>query len=96
MEGEQNPSGGGGEERVRTHPEKNGKRKGENGKLLHTPSALRARPPDSEGQSVTIASNILPLRQGEYHEVGRGYDNPDSTQTTTQTNNYKMLNIDYN
>ena len=25
----------------------------------------------------------------------RGYDNPDSTQTTTQTNDYKMLNIDY-
>ena len=40
---------------------------------LHTPSALRARPPDSEGQSVTIASNFLHLRQGEYHEVGRGW-----------------------
>ena len=40
---------------------------------LHTPSALRARPPDSEGQSVTIAPNFLPLRQGEYPVGGRGW-----------------------
>ena len=35
--------------------------------------------PQGEGV-VTIASNFLPLRQGEYHEVGRGYDNLDSTK----------------
>ena len=32
-----------------------------------------ARPPDSEGQSVTTTSNFLPLRQGEYPVGGRGW-----------------------